>query len=278
MSSSREEELTVGATGSFSHARPWRLVGLLVMLVGALLLALNGLYVGYVAYARNQVGDITVQRLPAIPPTAAADPAAQGLAPPSIPRQPLPVYGEDEPPMDEIPEEFLRPPGFRPVTPQDLLSFGAAPPTRVRIPAIELDADIAGLEILDLGDARAYETPKNVVGHIPESANPGASGNVWLFGHLESPIRGEGSVFSNLPELHGVLQQAYEVYVIVDSAEGSFLYLVGDFRKIHRSQLYLWDSEQPVVTLVTCWPRFKYDERILVTAALVGIAEPQQAA
>jgi LPXTG-site transpeptidase (sortase) family protein len=251
---------------------------MLVMLVGALLLALNGLYVGYVAYARNQIGDITVQRPSAIPAGVAVQPEAQGPAPSSIPRQPLPVYGEDEPRLDEVPEEFLRPPGFRPVTPQDLLAYGAAPPTRVRIPAIELDADIAGLRILDLGDARAYETPKNVVGHIPESANPGASGNVWLFGHLESPIRGEGSVFRNLPELYGVLQEVYDVYVIIDSAEGTFLYQVSDFRKIHRSQLSLYESEQPVVTLVTCWPRFKYDERILVTASLVGIAGPPPAA
>ena len=147
----------------------------------------------------------------------------------------------------------------------------AAPPTRLRIPALGLDARVEGLRILDLGDARAYETPVRVVGHIPESAAPGARGNVWLFGHLESPIRGEGSIFRNLPKVYDLLQQGQAVYVVVDSADGSFLYQVREFRTVPEEEMSLQRSEEPLLTMVTCWPRLKYDERILVTAELVGV-------
>ena len=147
----------------------------------------------------------------------------------------------------------------------------AAPPTRLRIPALGLDARVQGLGIVDLGDARAYETPVRVVGHIPESAPPGVRGNVWLFGHLESPVRGEGSIFRDLPKVYDLIQQGQAVYVIADSADGSFLYQVREFRTIPREQLSLQRSDEPLLTMVTCWPRLKYDERILVTAELVGV-------
>ncbi len=146
-----------------------------------------------------------------------------------------------------------------------------APPTRLRIPALGLDARVQGLRILDLGDARAYETPDRVVGHIPGSGAPGARGNIWLFGHLESPVRGEGSIFRDLPKVYDLLQQGQAVYVIADSIDGSFLYQVREFRRIPQEEMSLQQSDEPLLTMVTCWPRLKYDERILVTAELVGV-------
>ena len=159
---------------------------------------------------------------------------------------------------------------FRPVD-WATLPEQAAPPTRLRIPALGLDARVQGLRILDLGDSTAYETPDRVVGHIPESGAPGARGNVWLFGHLESPARGEGSIFRNLPKVYDLLQQGQTVYVIADSADGSFLYEVREFRRVPEEDMSLQRSEEPLLTMVTCWPRLKYDERILVTAKLVGV-------
>lgn len=148
-----------------------------------------------------------------------------------------------------------------------------SPPTRIRIPAINLDAPIQGLRILDLSNERAYETPKNVVGHIPKSAPAGAAGNVWLFGHLESLILGEGSVFRDLPKIYDLLENEQVVYTILDSPTGVYLYQVHKFEKIPRDDLSLWESDQAIVTIVTCWPRLKYDERILVTAKLVGVSD-----
>ena len=261
----------------------------MLLLVGALLLALNGIYFGYTTYARNQVGDVAASTPLLIPTddelwgsaaTGSASPASEAEVPGSenlfsdlaslYPGIRVAAQDWDHPRWAE-PVVVAAPPGFRPVALEELSAQRTAPPTRIRIPAINLDAEVRGLEILDLGDARQYETPKNVVGHIPESANPGMSNNGWLFGHLESPIRGEGSVFRQLPQVHDLLRQGEDVYVIIDSADGSFLYQVRRFRTIPQEELSLWDSDTPMVTLVTCWPRFKYDDRILVEAELVGV-------
>jgi LPXTG-site transpeptidase (sortase) family protein len=152
----------------------------------------------------------------------------------------------------------------------------AARAVRIAIPAIGVESDVAELAILDLGDSRQYETPKNVVGHIPETANPGESGNGWFFGHLESPIRGEGNVFRRLPEVPGLLKEYLEtgdgpVYVFLSSPDGEFLYQVTETKVVHRDELALYDSGGPAITLVTCYPRFVYDQRVVVTAKLVGV-------
>ena len=265
----------------------WRLIGSVALALGALLLVVNGVYFGYAAYARNQVGDISVQlpepQATAVAPQAlsvsgqATPMADQGRGAGAIVPMMLPAY-EDADALERAPEQFPKPEGFRPVTPEDLLVHRTLPPSHLSIPALELESDVRGLRILDLGDARTYETPDNVVGHIPESANPGGRGNVWLFGHLESPIRGEGSIFRRLPEVYDLLTEGHDVYVVVDTGDGGFLYMVESFRKIHGDDLELYKAEDHVVTLVTCWPRFVYDERILVTAELVGIAEDGPAA
>lgn len=161
--------------------------------------------------------------------------------------------------------------GFLPVNPASLGSVGSLPrATRISIPAIGLEADIDELEILDLGDAKAYETPNNVVGHIPGSANSGEAGNNWLFGHLESLIRGEGSIFYSLPEIPNLLRRGERVYIILDTPSGEYLYEASETDLIHKTELILYPSDQPLLTLVTCYPRFKYDKRLLVTANLVG--------
>ena len=262
----------------------WRWLGLGMTLLGVLFLGLIGTYFGYIAYARNQVSDIAVEEPLVLPapgelwganvradvPTGVVE--SQGSLPISLYSlvQDPPEFWDDPYWFESLEDDALAA-EFRSVGPQDLLSGAVANPTRLRIPALGLDASVEGLPILDLGNARQYATPKNVVGHIPESANPGARGNVWLFGHLESPIRGEGSIFKKLPQVHDLLRDGRRVYVVVDSDDGSFLYQVREFTKIHQDDLRLLDSDEPLVTLVTCWPRFKYDERIVVTAELVGI-------
>ncbi len=91
---------------------------------------------------------------------------------------------------------------------------------RISIPSIGLVSGVEELQILDLGDSRSYETPKNTVGHIPETSNPGQLGNGWFFGHLESPVRGEGNVFQQLPEIPRLLQNGDPVYITIESDEG----------------------------------------------------------
>ena len=145
----------------------------------------------------------------------------------------------------------------------------------VRIPSIEVDSAVSNLAILDLGDSREYETPAHVVGRIPETSNPGETGNTWLFGHLESPIRGEGNVFRRLPEIPEILKNGDPVYVtLLNEAGEEFMYQVTNTVVVHRDDLALYDTEDSTITLVTCVPRLIYDQRLVVSGKLVGIRKP----
>ena len=163
------------------------------------------------------------------------------------------------------------PQGFLPVNQLVLGARGTLPHAkRIRIPAIGVDAEVKDLAILDLGNSREYETPKNVVGHIPESFNPGEEGNAWFFGHLQSPIRGEGAVFQDLPLIPEIKRTGQRVYVELDSPSITYLYEVSKTDVLYQDDLRLYDTDTATVTLVTCVPVFTYDYRLLVTARLVG--------
>ncbi len=163
------------------------------------------------------------------------------------------------------------PPGYAAVPPNGVpVNSAAAVATRMRIPIISVDTTVNELGIVDLGDSRAYETPKNTVGHIPQTVNPGQPGNGWFFGHLESPVRGEGNVFFHLPKIPAHLENGEPVYIILETENRDYLYLVSETKVVHQHDLRLYDSEQPTITLVTCVPRLLYDRRLLVTAKLVG--------
>ena len=163
------------------------------------------------------------------------------------------------------------PPGYAAVPPDGVPTNGvAAVATRMRIPIINVDTTVNELGIVDLGDSRAYETPKNTVGHIPQTVNPGQPGNGWFFGHLESPVRGEGNVFFHLPKIPSHLENGEPVYIILETENGDYLYQVSETKVVHQQDLRLYDSKQPTITLVTCVPRLLYDHRLLVTAKLVG--------
>ena len=160
-----------------------------------------------------------------------------------------------------------------------------APPTHLVIPSIGVDSDVSGLEILDLGDSTAYETPKHVVGHIPELSNPGEMGGTWFFGHLESPIAGEGNVFYNLPKIPDLLRRGEDVYVVVDNGSRSYLYQITEAFVVGQEELKLdygylqtirpeyaqLDPEGANIHLVACVPKLVYDSRLVVSGRLVGI-------
>ena len=145
--------------------------------------------------------------------------------------------------------------------------------TRLLIPAVNIDATVEDLEILDLADSRQYATPKFTVGHIPTTPNPGTLGNGWYFGHLESPLQGEGNVFSRLPKIPDLLQSGEDVYVVIESGERQYLYQATDTDWVHQDDLSVYQATDAQITLVTCFPRLKYDHRLLVTAKLVGVKD-----
>ena len=171
---------------------------------------------------------------------------------------------------------ILREDGFLEVSSENGLPKGTLPDAvRLRIPSIDLDSDVANLAILDLGDSKQYETPAHVVGRIPETSNPGEMGNTWLFGHLESPIRGEGNVFRRLPEIPEILKNGDPVYVTVLNKDGEeFMYQITHTTVLHRDELSIYETDDSTITLVTCVPRLVYDHRIVVSGKLVGIRKP----
>ena len=145
--------------------------------------------------------------------------------------------------------------------------------TRMIIPEIGLKAAIEELEVVEEDDSRAWETPKHVVGHIPTTAKPGISGQGWYFGHLESPISGEGNIFRRLPELAARFKRGEQFTIHLDAGNDRYVYQVYRTDVVHASEFAVSDSGKSDITLVSCWPQFEYSERVLVTAALVDIVE-----
>ena len=176
--------------------------------------------------------------------------------------------------------------GFKPIDSRSSQPPGTLPgPTQLIIQSIEVDSKVNGLEIVNLGDSQAYETPKHVVGHIAERSNPGERGSVWLFGHLESPVSGEGNVFYNLPKIPNLLRQGQDVFAIVSNGEASYLYKITEAFVVHQDQMTLnyahlktlkpeyaqLDPSGANIHFVACVPRLVYDHRIVVSGELVGV-------
>ena len=184
-------------------------------------------------------------------------------------------------------EEYLIQ-GFRPIDPFLIPPVGTLPaPTHIIIPSIRVDSEVEGLEIVDVGDSRAYVTPKHIVGHIPELANPGEQGSTWFFGHLESPLAGEGNVFYSLPKIPDLLRRGEDVYTMVAAGSVTYLYQITEAFVVHQDDLrmdygYLQqlkpefaqlDPGGANIHLVACVPKLVYDHRLVVSGKLVGIRE-----
>ena len=217
--------------------RPWgaagRVVGTCLIVLGLGLLSLTGLYYAYGVYQLSQFG---------------AQPPAFGV-PSALPGDP--------------------PPFFEATAPTDAAAASvAAPATRVRIPAIDVDAPAVELgTVYNEKGELVWETAKHAVGHHIGTANPGEPGNVVMSGHISSPVRGEGNVFSRLPDVQP------GATVFVETAEGSHEYRVTERRLVEPSQVSVMaPTEQPLLTLITCFPDWIYTHRLVVTAEAVGFS------
>ena len=262
-----------------------RVSGLFLLVIGILLLAAVGAYYGYAAKARSNLDTLQVAvELPPSPP-----PGQPFILPPRVvpsfssaaisdttlypgeflsidswtsPRayEPLPLREQT------LLEEFIT------IDPVEHASLGPfAPANRMIIPAIGIDSPVTELSILDLGNSRTYETPKNVVGHIPESGNAGENRSSWFFGHTESPLRGEGSVFFTLKSVPERLKNGESIYIITDNGIERFLYRVTGTRVVHRDNMRLTESNGANIHLVSCVPRLVYDYRLIVTGELIAM-------
>ncbi len=261
--------------------------GIAFLAAGSLLLAIVGAFFAYQAYIDTRYDDVVVTAPLTLPTqqelfTPFSPPAAIIDLPSEIANGDLTLASLY--PGTEIAPQFWANPfwakdvdvasitaGFLPLSEVTLPDSGLGPATLVRIPIIGLEVGTIELTSLPFGDGEKYAAASFELGIIPGQPTPGEIGNTWLFGHLESPIRGEGSVFRDLPKVHDFLRQGQAVYVIIDSVDGSFLYQATEFRIMHRDDVRLWGSTGRIATLVSSWPRFKYDERVVVTTVLVGV-------
>jgi hypothetical protein len=167
--------------------------------------------------------------------------------------------------MDDILELQLESSKFASV------SDGIHPARRLLIPSLGVDSGVRDLELVSDGDGLVWENPTRIVGHIPTTARPGARGKGWYFGHLESPVLGGGNVFHRLPEIPSLLQDGETINVVIEAANLRYVYQVYETKWVTEEDLIITDSGLSDITLVTCWPRFHYDKRLLVTAALVDV-------
>ena len=143
----------------------------------------------------------------------------------------------------------------------------------LEIPAIGLSTTVYGLTVFDEGVKQLWESPVDIVGHIPYTPDPGELGTGWYFGHLQSPVRGEGNIFHNLPDIVDLIKHD-PVDVIIGNDDGEFLYRVTETGFIHRDDLVLNQSTDSTVTLVASYPKLVYDHRLLVTAELLAFRAP----
>lgn len=286
-----------------SRRVPARRVALGLIATGLLLVAVAAAYLAYSWAAIRTLDELVVTGEPQRAPIPrggpanlerlevelvgeekelAPDPPERGGTPDPSSVRPYPgmlldFYAWDEPwaaqpPADQH-EDLVA--DFDPVGPEGLDRVGSLPrASRIVIPNIDLDAKVRELAIRDLGDSRAYETPNRIVGHIPDTANPGESNNGWFFGHLESPLRDQGSVFRDLPRIPEKLKKGERVFVIVETGDGSYLYEVYATDTLHEDDLRITGSQEANITLVACVPTLVYDHRLLVTAQLVGFKSP----
>ena len=145
--------------------------------------------------------------------------------------------------------------------------------TRIEIPAISLDSSIIELNTNWVGERLVWETPERVVGYHNGTANPGTSGNTVLSGHISSPLRREGAIFSDLPQVAPLLKEGRTVDVILHTADARYLYRVVETRVSKPADVDLFrPATEPSLTLLTCIPDYVYSDRLLVSAILVGKA------
>ncbi|MSQ33875.1 MAG: sortase [Dehalococcoidia bacterium] len=148
-------------------------------------------------------------------------------------------------------------------------AFGddATPARQLRIPSIAVDTVV--VEIRPVADEKGmlvWERPKWAAGHLAGTAKPGQGNNTVMAGHLESPIRREGNVFENLPEVR-LLDSVY-----VDTDQARYEYLVVQKRVVEPNDLSVLDeTADATLTLITCVPKGVYSHRLIVIAKLFKV-------
>ncbi len=137
---------------------------------------------------------------------------------------------------------------------------GAA--TRVRVPAIGIDAEVRSVGLVFREGRLQYDTPSVGAGHYAGSADPGAVGNVVIGGHVA--LRGGTGVFRTLPSV------AVGAMVEVLSGGQTYRYEVTEVRLVAPDATEVMEPTQDAtLTLITCSNDNARAKRIVVVGKLV---------
>jgi len=127
-------------------------------------------------------------------------------------------------------------------------------PVTIQIPAINVNASI--------WEGDDWFTLQQGVGHFPLSANPGENGNMVLTAHND--IYGE--IFRYLEDL----KPGDEIHVEADNGRW-YTYVVENTEIVEPTDVWVLErGNQPIVTLISCWPYRVDNKRIVVFGRLAG--------
>ena len=226
-------------------ARRWRDRLLLLVEVGAVI----GLIVIFINVQQSRIEtNVTAGAAQPLQPTPVPTPLINAIVLPSGHRPPI-APGGAAPNFDEIPPHLRA--YAQSITPQPIPTPGPGQPTRIQIPAINVDAQIV------VGDS--WDQLKKGVGQHIGSANPGERGNLVLSAHNDV----FGEIFRHLDQL----QPGNEI--IVYSGSQRYRYTVSEHRLVAPTQVDVMAStNEPSVTLVSCYPYLIDNQRIVVFGQL----------
>ncbi len=142
-------------------------------------------------------------------------------------------------------------------------------PVKLSVPTIGLrDAKVMEVGTRIEKGQLVWETADHAVGHHIGSAVPGQPGNVVLSGHISSPVRGEGSIFHNLPALADNLKSR----VAIQTGDGTWYYydIIGTDVVTPADTRVIGPTTAPVVTLLTCVPDGVYTHRFVAIGTYAG--------
>ena len=145
--------------------------------------------------------------------------------------------------------------------------------TYIEIPIIDVKSEVKDLKIIESNGIKKYESPDNFVGRIPSDGSKHDSISAWYFGHLESPIKGEGNIFHRLPSLPNLIRDGEKVYIILENYKSKYVYQAVSSKVVPAEKLRLHNEGNSSIFLVTCVNRPTYDQRLIVKANIVGIIE-----
>jgi sortase A len=225
--------------------RRWRDRLLLLVEVGAVV----GLILIFISVqqARVETNETAIAAQPT-QPTPVPTPLISAIVLPSGHKPPI-APGGAAPNDDEIPAHLRA--VAQSITPQPIPTPGPGQPTRIQIPAINVDAQIVA------GDT--WDQLKKGVGHHIGTANPGERGNLVLSAHNDV----FGEIFRHLDQL----QPGDEI--IVYSGSQRYRYTVGQQRLVAPTQVdVMAPTNEPSVTLISCYPYLVNNQRIVVSGQL----------